>query len=151
MKAVLHHLVENRWPFRLRATYNETITRALNVYEEVNRQIPFDRLHCFFDHCETISDKNMNASRRSKEELPSKTGWLFKVNILSVVTGPSRRSARLQLECWRWVCRLGPGRMPLESRVQPIPFSLLAGHREDDRWFEFISGGKPIRSCEGAG
>ncbi|HXO31680.1 MAG TPA: hypothetical protein VN901_05015 [Candidatus Acidoferrales bacterium] len=40
MKAVLHHLVENRWPFRLRATYNETITRALNVYEEVNRQIP---------------------------------------------------------------------------------------------------------------
>jgi len=32
----------------------------------------------------------MNASRRSKEELPSKTGWLFKVNILSVVTGPQQ-------------------------------------------------------------
>src|SRR5215469_14905002 len=59
LKAVIHHLVENRWPFRLHATYNETIERALNVYEEVNREIPFDGLHWFFDHCETISDRNI--------------------------------------------------------------------------------------------
>src|SRR6476660_3423485 len=45
LKAVIRHLVENRWPFRLHATYNETIERALNVYEEVNREIPFDGLH----------------------------------------------------------------------------------------------------------
>ena len=48
LKAVIRHLVENRWPFRLHATYNETIERALNVYEEVNREIPFDGLHWFF-------------------------------------------------------------------------------------------------------
>jgi predicted amidohydrolase YtcJ len=59
LKAVVRHLVENRWPFRLHATYDETITRALNVYEEVNRGIPFDGLHWFFDHCETISDRNI--------------------------------------------------------------------------------------------
>src|SRR5712675_1439664 len=59
LKAVIRHLVENRWPFRLHATYNETIERALNVYEEVNREIPFDGLHWFFDHCETISDSNI--------------------------------------------------------------------------------------------
>jgi len=59
LKAVIRHLVENRWPFRLHATYNETIERALNVYEEVNREIPFDGLHWFFDHCETISDRNI--------------------------------------------------------------------------------------------
>jgi predicted amidohydrolase YtcJ len=59
LKAVIRHLVENRWPFRLHATYNETIGRALNVYEEVNREIPFDGLHWFFDHCETISDRNI--------------------------------------------------------------------------------------------
>ena len=29
LKAVIRHLVENRWPFRLHATYNETIERAL--------------------------------------------------------------------------------------------------------------------------
>src|SRR2546425_2868796 len=59
LKAVIRHLVENRWPFRLHATYNETIERALNVYEEVNREMPFDGLHWFFDHCETITDRNI--------------------------------------------------------------------------------------------
>jgi hypothetical protein len=59
LKEVIRHLAENRWPFRLHATYNETIGRALNVYEEVNREIPFDGLHWFFDHCETISDRNI--------------------------------------------------------------------------------------------
>jgi predicted amidohydrolase YtcJ len=59
LKGVIRHLVENRWPFRLHATYNETIERALDVYEEVNREIPFDGLHWFFDHCETISDRNI--------------------------------------------------------------------------------------------
>jgi predicted amidohydrolase YtcJ len=59
LKAVIRHLVENRWPFRLHATYDETISRALNVYEEVNREVPFRGLHWFFDHCETISDHNI--------------------------------------------------------------------------------------------
>lgn len=59
LKAVIRHLAEKRWPFRLHATYDETITRALDVYEEVNREVPFDGLHWFFDHCETISDRNI--------------------------------------------------------------------------------------------
>jgi predicted amidohydrolase YtcJ len=64
LKAVIRHLVENRWPFRLHATYNETIGRALNVYEEVNREIPFEGLHWFFDHCETVSDRNLERIKR---------------------------------------------------------------------------------------
>lgn len=60
LKAVIRHLVENRWPFRLHATYDETITRALNVYEQVNREVHFEDLHWFFDHCETISDRNID-------------------------------------------------------------------------------------------
>jgi hypothetical protein len=56
---VVRHLAENRWPFRLHTTYEETIGRALNVYEEVNREVPFGGLHWFFDHCETISDRNI--------------------------------------------------------------------------------------------
>src|SRR5258706_4948164 len=59
LKAVIRHLAENRWPFRMHTTYDETSSRALNVYEEVNREIPFDGLHWFFDHCETISDRNI--------------------------------------------------------------------------------------------
>ena len=59
LKAVIRHLTEQRWPFRLHATYDHTITRALDVYEEVNREVSFAGLHWFFDHCETISDRNI--------------------------------------------------------------------------------------------
>jgi predicted amidohydrolase YtcJ len=60
LKPVVSLLAKNRWPFRLHATYNETITRALNVYEEVDREIPLQGLHWFIDHAETISQRNMD-------------------------------------------------------------------------------------------
>lgn len=59
LKKVVRFLVENRWPFRLHATYNETINRALNVFEEINREVPFQNLCWFFDHAETITDENL--------------------------------------------------------------------------------------------
>jgi predicted amidohydrolase YtcJ len=52
-------LARNRWPFRLHATYDESITRFLNVFEAVNHEVPFNGLHWFFDHAETISDRNI--------------------------------------------------------------------------------------------
>jgi predicted amidohydrolase YtcJ len=64
LMAVIRYLAENRWPFRMHATYNETISRALDVYEEVNREIPFDGLHWFFDHCETITDRNLERIKK---------------------------------------------------------------------------------------
>ena len=59
LTAVVQLLAEHRWPFRLHATYDETIGRALQVFEEVNRAVPLSDLHWFFDHCETISDRNI--------------------------------------------------------------------------------------------
>lgn len=59
LEKVIRILAENRWPFRLHATYNETIERALTVFEKVNRDIPFNGIHWFFDHAETISEKNI--------------------------------------------------------------------------------------------
>lgn len=59
LKAVLTVLVKNRWPFRLHATYDETITRFLNVIEEVNSENPLAGLNWFFDHAETVSEQNL--------------------------------------------------------------------------------------------
>jgi hypothetical protein len=59
LKEVVSLLAANHWPFRLHATYDESISRFLNVFEEVNREVPFKDLNWFFDHCETISDKNL--------------------------------------------------------------------------------------------
>src|SRR3984885_4931291 len=59
LEAVVRHLAAARWPFRLHATYDESIERFLTIYERVNREIPFNGLHWFFDHAETISDRNI--------------------------------------------------------------------------------------------
>ena len=59
LKSVISLLVKNRWPFRLHATYNESIERFLNVIEEINRETPLNGLVWFFDHAETVSEQNM--------------------------------------------------------------------------------------------
>jgi len=59
LERVVKLLVEKRWPFRLHATYNESITRFLNVFEKVNKEIPFTGLPWIFDHAETIDEKNI--------------------------------------------------------------------------------------------
>src|SRR6476661_3441188 len=63
LKDVVTLLAANKWPFRLHATYDESINRFLNVFEEVNRDVPFKGLNWFFDHCETISDRNLERVR----------------------------------------------------------------------------------------
>ena len=62
-------LAANKWPFRLHATYDESISRMLDVFEKANRDIPFDGLHWMFDHAETITERNI-------EQLP----WLSIAN-----------------------------------------------------------------------
>jgi predicted amidohydrolase YtcJ len=60
LEGVVRLLAEKRWPWRLHATYDETISRALDVFEKVNRDLPLAGLNWFFDHCETISDRNID-------------------------------------------------------------------------------------------
>ena len=63
LEPVVRHLVEQRWPFRLHATYDESISRMLDVFEKVNRDIPFNGLPWFFDHAETITPQNIERVR----------------------------------------------------------------------------------------
>jgi len=64
LKDVVTLLVKNRWPFRLHATYGESITRFLDVFEQVNSEIPFNGLRWFFDHAETIYDSDIDRVRK---------------------------------------------------------------------------------------
>ncbi len=59
LEGVVRLLAEQRWPFRLHATYDESITRFLNVLETVHRDVPLDKLRWFFDHAETVSQRNL--------------------------------------------------------------------------------------------
>ncbi len=60
LDAIVRVLVENRWPFRIHATYDETIERFLAVFERVNQDTPFNGLRFIIDHAETISDRNID-------------------------------------------------------------------------------------------
>ncbi|MEO5796143.1 MAG: amidohydrolase [Rhodoferax sp.] len=60
LEEVVRLLAQNRWPWRMHATYDETISRALDVFERVNQDVPLQGLNWFFDHCETISDQSID-------------------------------------------------------------------------------------------
>ena len=59
LEAVVSLLVKNRWPFRLHATYGESIDRDLAVIEKVNAKTPLNGLRFIVDHGETITDAQL--------------------------------------------------------------------------------------------
>ena len=60
---VVRLLAEKRWPFRIHATYDESISRFLDVFERVDREVHFGGLRWFFDHAETITPRNLERLR----------------------------------------------------------------------------------------
>lgn len=64
LEPIIRLLAQNAWPFRLHATYDESITKALNVYEKINKEIPINKLNWFFDHAETISDHSIERVKK---------------------------------------------------------------------------------------
>jgi predicted amidohydrolase YtcJ len=55
LEAAVRRVFDNGWGFRLHATYGESIKRFLDVFERIDRDIPFAGKHWILDHAETIS------------------------------------------------------------------------------------------------
>jgi predicted amidohydrolase YtcJ len=113
LEKVVRHLVANRWPFRLHATYDESITRMLDVFEKVNREIPFDGLHWMFDHCETISERNIERVKAlgggiAIQHRMAFQGEYFVDRYGATPRAPRRRSST----CWMPACRWAPAPTP---------------------------------------
>lgn len=64
LEPVIRLLVKNRWPFRIHATYGESIERDLAVIEKVNRDTPLNGLRFIFDHAETVTDEQLARIKR---------------------------------------------------------------------------------------
>lgn len=64
LEAVVRTLAEARWPWRIHATYDESIGRFLDIFERVHRDVPIDELRWFIDHAETVSDTNLERIQR---------------------------------------------------------------------------------------
>jgi predicted amidohydrolase YtcJ len=58
LTAVTRILSKAQWPIRIHATYNESISRMLDVFERVFKETNYKSRWCI-DHAETISEKNL--------------------------------------------------------------------------------------------
>jgi predicted amidohydrolase YtcJ len=59
LEPIVRMLAEARWPWRIHATYDESIGRFLDLFERVHRDAPIDQLRWFIDHAETVSERNL--------------------------------------------------------------------------------------------
>lgn len=65
LMAVTRHLLQERWPIRIHATYDQSIGHILDVFEEAHRleraegRPGFDGIRWAIDHAETASLKNL--------------------------------------------------------------------------------------------
>jgi predicted amidohydrolase YtcJ len=147
LEAVIRLLVENRWPWRLHATYDESISRALDVYERVNRDQPFGDLHWLFDHAETISERNIDRSRRWAAASPSSTGWRSRARSSRAATALRRQRPRRPCGgCWKRACRSGRAPTPPGSRATILDLPVLARDGQDGWRHEDVPRPKPVGS-----
>lgn len=59
VESIVMKLAEAKWPWRIHATYDESIDRFLSIFERVHRDHPIDGLRWFIDHAETVTDRNL--------------------------------------------------------------------------------------------
>ncbi|MEI9810497.1 MAG: amidohydrolase family protein [Bacteroidota bacterium] len=64
LEPIIRLLVQHHWPFRIHATYGESIERMLAIFEKVNSEIPFNGLRWCFDHAETITDNQLKRVKK---------------------------------------------------------------------------------------
>ena len=131
LEPVVRFLAENRWPFRLHATYDETISRSLDVFERVNRDVPLAGLNWFFDHAETISQRNLDRVKAlgggiAMQHRMAFQGEYFAERYGTEATQATPAGARHvgHGPAGRRRHRCHPGR-----QLQPLGLALLAGQR----------------------
>jgi hypothetical protein len=79
LEPIVELLAENQWPFRIHATYDESIDRFLSVFERVNGRTPF-ATRFIIDHAESAS-AIWSASPHSAGVSRPSIGWRFRANI----------------------------------------------------------------------
>ena len=133
LERVVTLLVKNRWPFRIHATYGESIERDLAVIEKVNRSTPLDGLRWIVDHAETDrrpAETHQGAGRRrggtEPPVLPGRS-LLEALRCPDPATAANPQDARARPAS-------GPGhrRHPREQ-LWSVAVNLLGGYRQDGR------------------
>jgi len=59
LEPILRDMLQRRWPFRIHATYDESISRILDILEKLASETPLDGLRWAIDHAETVTPRNI--------------------------------------------------------------------------------------------
>lgn len=59
LKEAITLMITKKWPFRIHATYGETISQMLDLFEEIDREIGFNGLRWTLDHAETVKETDL--------------------------------------------------------------------------------------------
>ena len=133
---VVRLLAENRWPFRLHATYDESITRFLDVFEAVNRDVPFDGLRWFFDHAETVTERNLERIKALGGGIAVQHRMAYQGEYFVDRYGAEggRADAARSRRMLEMGIPVGGGdRRHAGRQLQPVGLAVLAGHGQDGR------------------
>ena len=135
LEEVVRILAQNRWPWRLHATYDETISRALDVFEKVNQDIPLDGLHWFFDHAETISDKSIDriAALGGGIAVQHRMAYQGEYFVERYGHGAAEATPPVAKHAGAGREDLGRHRRHPRRLLQSLGLARLAGHRQDGR------------------
>ena len=142
LEPVVRHLVEQRWPFRLHATYDESISRMLDVFEKVDRDIPFNGLPWFFDHAETITPRNIERVRALGGGIAIQDRMAFQGEYFVDRYGAKAAEATPPISaCSPRACRWVPAPTPPGSPATTLDLAVLAGQRPHRRRHGPVSAG----------
>lgn len=64
LTAVTRELVSSGWPIRIHATYGESISNILDVFETVDEEYSFSNIRWVIDHAETIFPEDIERVKR---------------------------------------------------------------------------------------
>ncbi len=147
LEPVIRLLAEKRWPWRLHATYDETITRALDVYEKVAKRHPVRRPELVLrprrDHHRPQYRPHRGAGRRHRRAAPH--GLPGRVFRRALRRQGGRGHAADQADAGEG--RDGGRRHRCHARgvLQPVGVAVLADHGQDRGRHGDVSAGQPAR------
>ncbi len=132
LEEVVRILAQNRWPWRLHATYDETISRALDVFEKVDKDIPLEGLNWFFDHAETISDRSIDRIAALGGGIATQHRMAYQGEYFVERYGHGvQRQRRPSARCWTRASTSRRDRCHPRRFLQSMGLALLDGDRQD--------------------
>ena len=136
LEPIVRKLAEAHWPWRIHATYDESIGRFLDIFERVHRDTPIDKLRWFIDHAETISERNLERIQALGGGIATQHRMAYQGEYFIRRYGieAAKRKPPLQANAENGFADWSGHRRNARGELSPVDLPLVDGYLEDRRW-----------------